>query len=286
MVHKKIKIRTKGSGDQAYITTYFIEPSPEIPYGKRPCVVLCPGGGYEFLSDREAEPVALRFLAQGIHVVILRYSVAPSVFPTALLELGLAMKYVRSVARDYEIDTDRIVTMGFSAGGHLVASYGNFWRTKQVATLLGLYPQTDPAMPLSRAEQEAFSEVLRPNAQILGYPVITSGRYAHRGSFENLLGEGYSESQLERLSLENSVNSNTPPTFIWHTQSDEAVPVENSLLFVTALQEAAVTTEFHLFPKGPHGMSLADKTTSRDPLQTDPNVAVWMDMAIRFVKNL
>ena len=286
MIHKKIKIRTKGSGEDAYISTYFIEPTEQITRTKKPCVVLCPGGAYAFTSDREAEPVALRFLAQGIHVVILRYSVAPSVFPAALLELALTVKYVRSAARDYDIDTDKIITMGFSAGGHLVASYGNFWRTKQVANLLGLYPQTDPNMPLSRAEQEAFSEVLRPNAQILGYPVITSGPYAHRDSFENLLGPNHSEAQLERLSLENTVNENTPPTFIWHTQSDEAVPVENSLFFVSALQEVGIPTEFHMFPKGPHGMSLADATTAIKPDQIDPHVAVWMDLAVRYVKNL
>ena len=87
MIHKKIKIRTKGSGEDAYISTYFIEPTEQITRTKKPCVVLCPGGAYAFTSDREAEPVALRFLAQGIHVVILRYSVAPSVFPAALLEL-------------------------------------------------------------------------------------------------------------------------------------------------------------------------------------------------------
>lgn len=287
MIHKKIKIRTKGSGEDAHIVTYFLEPSKEIPAPPRPCVVLCPGGGYHFTSDREAEPVAMRFLAQGIDVVILRYSVAPAVFPTALLELGLAVKYTRSVSSEYGIDPDKIVTMGFSAGGHLAASYGNFWRTKQVANLLGLFPQSEEgALPLSRAEQEAFSEVLRPNAQILGYPVITSGRYAHRNSFENLLGENSSEMQMERLSLENSVNENTPATFIWHTQQDDAVPVENSLFFVNALQEAGVPTEFHLFPKGPHGMSLADETTAAYPAQNDPYVAVWMEMAIKFVKAL
>ena len=128
--------------------------------------------------------------------------------------------------------------------------------------------------------------MLRPNAQILGYPVITSGRFAHRGSFENLLGEGATDVQLERLSLENTVNENTPPTFIWHTQADDAVPVENSLLFVNALQEANILTEFHLFPKGPHGLSLADNTTGVNPRLIDPNVAVWIDMAVRFVKNL
>ncbi|MBQ1367497.1 MAG: alpha/beta hydrolase [Firmicutes bacterium] len=289
MIHKKIKIRTKGSSDNAYLVTYFLESSDEIPAPPRPCVVLCPGGGYAFTSDREAEPVAMRFLAQGIHVVILRYSVAPAVFPTALLELGLAVKYVRSVAYENFIDPDRIVTMGFSAGGHLVASYGNFWRTKQVAELLGLFPQdltSSSVTAMSRTEREAFSEVLRPNAQILGYPVITSGRFAHRGSFDNLLGESATEVQLERLSLENTVNENTPATFIWHTQADDAVPVENSLLFVNALQEAHIKTEFHLFPNGPHGLSLADNTTSVSARLIDPNVAVWIDMAVRFVKNL
>ncbi|MBO6159638.1 MAG: alpha/beta hydrolase [Firmicutes bacterium] len=287
MVHKKIKIKTKGSLDNASLFTYFLEPSSELPFEPRPCVVLCPGGGYAYTSDREAEPVAMRFLAQGIHVVIVRYSVAPAVFPTALLEVGLAIKYIRGVASEYGIDPDRIVTMGFSAGGHLAASYGNFWRSKQVATLLGLLPaEEDQAQPMSRAEREAFSEVLRPNGQILCYPVITSGPHAHRDSFINLLGDNPDENQLYQLSLENTVNSNTPPTFIWHTQTDPAVPVENSLLMVSALQTKGIKMEFHLYPDGPHGMSLADKTTSVDPGMNNPRVAHWIEDAIAFVQRI
>ena len=265
MLHQKINLSIPGSADYAALYTYFIDLSPEITVKQRPTVIVCPGGGYGMTSDREAEPIALQLAAAGINAAVLRYSVAPHRYPTALLELASAVRYVRAQGAAYGCDPDRIYTIGFSAGGHLAASYGNFWSRPFIAQAL-----------------DCPSEVLKPNGQILCYPVITSGAYAHRGSFKNLLGEHY-EADKAGQSLEVSVNADTPPTFIWHTQADDAVPVENSLLLVAALQRAGIRTEFHMFPSGGHGLSLATPLTSYAPSQTIPHVAKWFDLALDFI---
>ena len=129
------------------------------------------------------------------------------------------------------------------------------------------------------------AELHRPNGQVLSYPVITAGPYAHRGSFECLLGDRC-EAEKESVSLEYSVTRETPPTFIWHTQPDDCVPVENALLFVSALQKAGVKTEFHMFPEGGHGLSLCDRVTSNGAAQLLPKNAKWFDLAVDFLWSL
>ena len=238
MIHEKIELHVPGSADYAAMYTYFLDLSKEVPIEKRPTVIVCPGGAYAFTSDREAEPIAMRFNAIGMNAVVVRYSVAPARFPTALLEVATAVKYVRKEGVKYGCDPEKVFTIGFSAGGHLAASYGNFWSRPFVAEAMN-----------------CPSELLRPNGQILSYPVITSGPFAHHDSIKNLLGEQY-ELEKANQSLENFVTKDTPPTFVWHTQPDDCVPVENALMLVSALQEIGIKTEFNIFPEGGHGLSV------------------------------
>ncbi len=268
MTHKKIPLAVAGSSPSAAMYTYFLDLSPEVPIRKRPTVIVCPGGGYAFTSDREAEPIALRFNAAGMNAVVVRYSVAPVRFPTALLEVATAVRYVREEGVQYGCDPDKVFLIGFSAGGHLAASYGNFWNQPFVTQALGCAPAQ-----------------LRPNGQILAYPVITSGPFAHHDSFHNLLGDRY-EAEKDSVSLEKSVSEATPPTFLWHTQPDDCVPVENALLFVSALHKAGIQTEFHLFPAGGHGLSLCDRLTSNSETQMLPHNAKWFDLAVEFLWSL
>ena len=207
MIHEKIELHVPGSANYAAMYTYFLDLSKEVPIEKRPTVIVCPGGAYAFTSDREAEPIAMRFNAIGMNAVVVRYSVAPARFPTALLEVATAVKYVREEGVKYGCDPEKVFTIGFSAGGHLAASYGNFWSRPFVAEAMN-----------------CPSELLRPNGQILSYPVITSGPFAHHDSIKNLLGEQY-ELEKANQSLENFVTKDTPPTFVWHTQPDDCVPV-------------------------------------------------------------
>ena len=260
-------IAADGAQNQVRLCTYIQDASDELMVNDRPIVVICPGGGYTFTSDREADPVAMQFMAMGFHTAILRYSVAPAEYPEALLELGSSLNHIRKNAKRWHVDPDKIILLGFSAGGHLAASYACFWEESFVATKLGI---TD-------------KEVLRPNGLILCYPVISSGEYAHYESFENLLGAQKSNKELwNRLSLEHQVSESVPRTFIWHTCEDEMVPVQNTLLWVNALLEKHIPVECHIFEKGEHGLSLADwKTRQDDGSRTERSCVEW----ITLVKN-
>lgn len=245
MIHEVIDIKAEGSLQEAKLYTYLLDNSPEInPDGVRPVIVICPGGGYAMTSDREAEAFAVKFMAMGYHAAVLRYSVAPAVYPAALTELAAAVALLRKHAEKWHIDKDKIIVQGSSAGGHLAASYGVFWKQAFLAEAV-----------------HTTADQLKPNGLILNYPVITSGRFAHRGSFQNLLGNRYGE-LVEQMSLEKQVSEDTPSTFIWHTFADDCVPVENSLLFVMALKEKNIPTEFHMYPVGGHGLGLATEITA------------------------
>ena len=265
MLHKKIELHENGSSN-AYITTYLLESNSEMHFKKRPVVVICPGGAYISVSDREGEPIALQFVAKGYHAVVLHHSVAPDAhYPTALLEVGRVVAMLRDRAEEWHIDTEKILLMGFSAGGHLAASYGCFWNRSFVAEMLA-----------------CEREQLRPNGLLLSYPVITSGEFAHRNSFVHLLGDRYEE-LVEEMSLEKQVSKNNPPTFVWHTLTDEAVPVENSLLFAKALKDAGVSVELHVYPKGQHGLALANAITALDDSTVVSSCQSWMTIAQQWI---
>ena len=185
MIHECIPVTAPGSGETGYLYLYFLESSEEMrPREKRPVILMCPGGGYAMTSDREAEPMAMQFLAMGYHVAILRYSVAPARYPTALYQLAESVLWLKRYADRNHIDPDRIILQGCSAGGHLAASYGVAWQEPFLAKAVAARP-----------------EQLRVAGLLLCYPVITSGEKAHRESFENLLGDRYGELR-EEMSLE------------------------------------------------------------------------------------
>lgn len=271
MIHETFKIEEKGSMDYARLSTYIWDYSKEISVIKRPLVLVCPGGGYCMTSDREAEAIAIAFMNMGVHSAVLRYSVAPAEYPTALHEVARAVTILRKHAEEWGIDKEKIVIIGFSAGGHLTASYGVFWNDPALAEAIGV-----------------TSEELRPAGLILSYPVITSDdRYWHQGSFENLLGKQWSEEMLEKMSLEKHVTADFPKTFMWHTYNDEVVPLENSLLMAMALRQAGVSLEYHLYEDGIHGLSLAKPHT--DSVNCDmikPEVQSWIDLAEVWLNNL
>ena len=266
MLHKKIELRENGSFD-AYATTYLIESNSEIKNRRRPVVIICPGGAYMSISDREGEPIALRFLAEGYHAIVLHYSVYPNAtYPTALLELGRVVSMLREKSDEWLIDKDKIILMGFSAGGHLAASYSCFWTKDFISRSLS-----------------CKREELMPNALILGYPVITS-EHTLGGSFRHLLGDKYDE-LLEEMSLEKQVNADNPPTFMWHTVTDEAVSYKNSVLFEAALKEKGISVQLHLYPEGMHGLALANEVTAIDESQIVPSCQDWLERALKWIKN-
>ena len=124
----------------------------------------------------------------------------------------------------------------------------------------------------------------RPDAMILCYPVITSGEFAHRGSINNLLGGEADEKLLHEVSLEHHVSEKTPPAFIWHTLNDSIVPAENSLLFANALRKRNIPFELHIYPEGPHGLSLATKETDEENRMVRPHVATWLRLCTEWLE--
>ncbi len=249
------------------ITAYLAGTYDSIPHNKkRPAILIFPGGGYAYCSPREAEPIAHEFIAHGYNAFVLDYSVkGAAVYPTQLIEASLAMKFLRDNAEKLRIDPERIFVIGFSAGGHLAATLGTMWHRDFVYNTIN--------MPYGYN---------KPTGMILCYPVITSGKYAHRGSFDSLLGDGKNDKKLLReVSLEYAVTKKTVPTFIWHTCTDQAVPVINSVLFAEALSKKNIPYELHIYPEGRHGMSLC-----REYLDAENEYAGdWVRCAEHWMKN-
>lgn len=272
MIHKKIEIKARGMEAVGNLFTYFLDSSIEMrPNEKRPVILLCPGGGYEMTSDREAEPMAMQFLAMGYHVAVLRYSVCPVRYPAALLQVAESVLYLKEHADEYHIDPEKIVVQGCSAGGHLAANYGIAWNSPFLTKLMGM---------------ENDLERLCVAGLLLCYPVITSGEKAHEESFRNLLGEQYEEKK-EELSLENQVTPDTPPTFLWHTATDETVPVENSLYFFQACLQQGVSAELHIYPVGGHGLSLANEETCRaNGIGVQKECQSWIGLAQTWLEEI
>ncbi len=234
---------------------------------RRPGVLILPGGGYHFVSPREAEPVAMRFLAQGYAAFVLDYSVAPSTFPTALREAAMAMKYIREHADVLEMNPSMVASIGFSAGGHLCGTLGTLYDCPEVQDI-------GPA------------EMLRPDALGLCYPVAVSWGNTHEGSFQALTRND--PPLRARLSLDKLVRPDMPPVYLWHTRDDGTVPVRNSLILAQALEEQGVDFAMHIHHQGPHGLSTGDPQCF--PVQSVPyksgDILTWPEQMMAFFAEL
>lgn len=230
-----------------------------------PAVVICPGGGYEYVSPREAEPVARVFFDAGYNTYILTYSTqAEAAGFRPLCQLASTLGDIRRNAASWNTAPDKIAVCGFSAGGHLAASLGVLFN--------------EPAFLKAFGRQDH----IRPDAMILGYPVILADEFAHVGSIKGVSGCEEGTEGYRWFGLAQHVDSETPPAFLWHTAEDGCVPVENSLRMAGALSAANVPFELHVFPKGGHGMSIC---TEEVDTPSDYN-ARWTGWCIRWLQEL
>jgi acetyl esterase/lipase len=246
--------------DKPRITAYV--PAGDGPFA---CIVICPGGGYGGRAKHEGEPIARWLNTIGVAGFVLDYRVKPYRHPIPLGDAQRGIRTVRARAAEWKIDPKRVGILGFSAGGHLAAS----------ATTIFDDGKPDAADPIDR-------QSCRPDAAILCYPVITFGDFRHNGSMVNLLGPAPASKLRQEMSLETRVTRETPPTFLWHTSDDGAVPVENSLLFAMALRKNKVPFALHVFPRGPHGIGLGDG----DRGAKAPEARQWPALCAEWLKNL
>ncbi len=240
------------------VVTVFL---PERPDERHAGVIVCPGGAYAGLTYQWEGVTYAKWLNElGIAAFVLKYRVKEYGAPAPLQDVLRAIRLVRSRAAEWGVDPTRVGVIGSSAGGHLAAC---------AATLF------DHADGKTGAALDAVSG--RPDFAILVYPVITLGEFTHEGSLHNLLGEQPTPDRVNRYSTEKQVTAATPPVFLIHTQEDALVPVQNSLLFYSALVQAKVPAEMHLFPRGRHGIGLrAGPDGARD----------WPDMAKKWLQAL
>ncbi|MFT4641683.1 MAG: acetyl esterase/lipase [Verrucomicrobiales bacterium] len=216
---------------------------PQGATAKTAAVVICPGGGYGGLAPHEGHDYALWLNRHGIASFVLKYRLGSKGYrhPIMINDVARAVRLVRARADEWKVDASRVGIMGSSAGGHLAS------------TLLTHFDAGNPNAPDPIDKQSS-----RPDLGILCYPVISMGPWSHGGSRKNLLGDKPDKKLIWELSNELQVTAETPPTFIWHTAEDTAVPVENSLYFAAALQKAGVPVDLHVYMNGRHGIGLAD----------------------------
>jgi acetyl esterase/lipase len=246
-----------GDADVPAITVFL----PRTMAPGTPAVIVCPGGSYTALaSNHEGRQVANYLNSLGLAAFVLRYRLGPKYHhPVQIGDAQRAIRMVRAKAAEWRIDPSRIGIMGFSAGGHLAMTASTMFDNGSA----------EAADPIDRAGS-------RPDFAVLGYPVISlTAAWTHQGSKRNLLGENADPDLALKLSGEKAVTKDTPPTFIFQTNQDTAVPAENSVYYYLALRQAGVPAEMHVFERGPHGVGLANN---------DPALSAWSALLANWLR--
>lgn len=270
MLCKTVYLREAEGDMSVHLETYISRTEGDMNCAPRDAMLVLPGGAYAFLAERESEPCAKAFLAAGFNVFTLYYSLnEKAAFPRPLVDVSMAIAHIRAHAEEYNIDPDRIFVCGFSAGGHLCGSIGTFWN-RDFAAFPGMKKGDN-----------------RPRGVILSYPAASlMPGLRHDLCTELILGKNdYTDEECAAYSLEKQVTEDTVPHFIWQTEEDDCVCVENSLVLAEALIARRIPTELHIYPKGPHGMSVATKEVyCNTPENIDPHVGSWVKAAVEWTQ--
>ena len=247
--------------DKPQLEFFAASPDAKLADGLHTAVIVCPGGGYTHLAyDKEGTRIAEWLNLQGVSAFVLTYRLAPRyTYPAPILDGQRAVRWVRSHAQQYGISPARIGAWGFSAGGHLVGILGTHF---------------DPGLPQAADPVDQVSD--RPDFVISSYGGLTlDPTVAKPGAMKSLLGEHASPALVEDMSPDKHVTHNTPPYFLYATQTDQSVPVLSSVVFYQALTRAGVSAELHLFEQGPHGTALA---------ATYPALSLWPTMLTNWMR--
>ena len=267
MIYERIYL---DENKEPYIDTYV----SELRFVTRPAMLVIPGGGYRHVcADREGEAVAEAYLARGFNAFVLNYRVGDEHrYPEQLIDAARAILHIRANAEHYNVDPCRVFAVGFSAGAHLAGSLGLLSGDSLVLDTLGV-----------------TAEDITPQAIVLSYPVVSAYSPTHEGSFVNLLGKPFdllTEDERDKYSLECNVTPDSPPAFIWHTATDQSVPPLGSMRLASAYINAGVAVSLHIYPYGPHGISLADEFSNSAQAGIQPLAQRWIDDSVDFIRSL
>ena len=271
----------------ATLTAYIQDPYIEYHLlGNRPAIIICPGGAYIGVTEKEAEPVALKFLSMGYQAFVLRYSIGAGLarFPAPFIDAAKAIMLVRQNAKRWYINPDKINLCGFSTGGHVAATLAATWQEEYLAKAIN-----------------ADNHLFKPNALLLGYPLLDLSQFKMKNfekshQMHNLLEMMFnvaygtinpSEKLINEWNCINRITSHMPPTFLWTTSEDAIVGVEECLNFIKLLAVNHISYEFHIFEKGAHGLSLGDQTVgySENEIRRDGNAHIWVDLALNWLSS-
>ena len=268
MIYERLTLDVLGR--KLVLDTYLEEGSAD-----KDSVLIFPGGGYAALStEREGVAIANAYYERGLNAFVLHYSVGPEFkYPTHLTDASAAITYIKSRAKDFGINPDRIFTVGFSAGGHLSGSCAILHKDPEVLSALGIEKGDN-----------------KPCGSILAYPVVSANVATHQGSFVMLAGKPFdqlTEEEKRRLSLESNVDTDSAPVFIWHTSEDPAVPVLGSLRLAEAYYHIGRAVTLHVYPYGVHGIALANEKTSEGNSAWIQTLAEgWVDESVSWIKTV
>lgn len=267
MQHFQLSVR---DSSPAVLSAYLHDVSPEMPERiRRPAMLVLPGGGYHFCSDREAEPFALEWLRRGYNTFVLRYTVISENDPAPLYlkplaDAAAAVSLIRHNATEWGIDPQRIAAMGFSAGGHLCGSLAVHWDDARLAA-----PNA------------------RPDAVILSYPVVSPREASGFGSV--YVAEKLTSNEpewLDYFAIEEQIRADMPPAFIWTTFEDGTVCPRHSLRLALAMQQKGLPCELHMYDHGVHGYGLGNAETGNQHAPADAQLASWTPLAAGWLNRL